>query len=81
MTQAMLESVNAGDWAKANGHANDIEFAWDSAEARLRPMNAEAWTTVDDAIDKALREVRAVAPSQESARVALQELLDKTANP
>jgi uncharacterized membrane-anchored protein len=81
IAQSMLDSVNAGDWAKANDHANDIEFAWDNAEARLKPMNPEAWGTVDGAIDKVLREVRAVTPNQERARSALQDLLDKTANP
>jgi uncharacterized membrane-anchored protein len=81
ISQAMLDSINTGDWVKANDRANDIEFAWDDAEARLKPLNAAAWTEVDGAIDKALREVRAVSPSQDSARSAVQELLRKTANP
>jgi uncharacterized membrane-anchored protein len=80
-TEAMLDDVKAGDWPKANDHANDIEYSWDNAEARLRPMNAGTWTDIDDAIDHVLREVRAVSPNPDTARAALQDLLEKTANP
>ena len=44
-------------------------------------MNGEAWTKVDDAIDKVLREVRAVSPNQQSAQAALQGLLAALAKP
>jgi uncharacterized membrane-anchored protein len=81
ITQAMLDSVKAGDWAGANTHANDIEYAWDQAEARLKPMNPDAWDHVDGAIDKVLREIRAVAPNQQTAEPALQELQEALAKP
>ncbi len=81
ITQAMQDSVKAADWAKANSHANDIEYAWDNAEARLKPMNGDAWTHVDDAIDKVLREIRAVSPNPQTAQVALQDLSDTLAKP
>jgi uncharacterized membrane-anchored protein len=81
MTQAMLESVNAGDWSRAKDTADEIEYAWDSAESRLRPADAEAWSQVDDAIDGVLREVRSISPHQEAARSALQTLEQRIANP
>jgi hypothetical protein len=40
----MLNSVNTDEWSKANGHADEIEYAWDAAESRLRPLNADART-------------------------------------
>jgi uncharacterized membrane-anchored protein len=81
ITQAMLDAVNGGDWATANSRANDIEYAWDNAEAQFRPMNGGAWTHVDKTIDKVLREVRAVTPNQQSAQSALQALLAAIAKP
>jgi uncharacterized membrane-anchored protein len=81
LTHAMLDSVNTGDWSKANGHADEIEYAWDAAESRLRPLNADAWTNVDDAIDGVLRQIRSIKPDPESARSALQALDEKIANP
>ncbi len=81
LTAAMLDSVNSGDWSKANGHADEIEYAWDAAESRLRPLNADAWSNVDDAIDGVLRQIRSIHPDPESARSALQALDGKIANP
>jgi uncharacterized membrane-anchored protein len=81
MTKAMLDSVNIGDWAKASDGADEIEYAWDSAESRLRPMDAEAWSNVDDAIDGVLRQIRSITPNQAAARAALQVLDEKIANP
>jgi len=81
MTEATLNSVNAGNWPEANNHADEIEYAWDHAEAQLKPMNAEAWSNVDDAIDEVLRKIRAVSPDQASARSALESLQDKIGNP
>jgi hypothetical protein len=81
MTQATFDSINAGDWSGANDHADEIEYAWDQAESRLKPMNTEAWTNLDNAIDEVLREIRAIRPDQLGARSALQKLLSKIANP
>ena len=52
-----------------------VEFEWDNAEARLKPMNGAKWTEIDDAIDKVLREIRAVHPNAATAKTALQNLL------
>ena len=81
MTQAMLDAVNARDWSGANNHADEIEYAWDNAESRLKPKDTAAWTQVDDAIDDVLRKIRAISPDQEGARSALRALQDKIANP
>lgn len=81
ITQAMLTAVNNADWSTANARANDIEGSWDNSEARLKPMNPTAWTHVDGAIDKVLREIRAVNPDQQAAKSALQNLLDALKNP
>ena len=61
--------------AGANNHANDLEYEWDNAEARLKPMSLAKWTEIDGAIDKVLREVRAVQPNQQAAVSALNALL------
>jgi uncharacterized membrane-anchored protein len=79
--QAILTAINAGDWATANSKVNDLEYAWDNADARLKPMNPKAWTHIDGALDKVFREVRAVHPNQQTAAAALQTLLTKIANP
>jgi uncharacterized membrane-anchored protein len=81
LTQAMLDAASKSDWATASGRADDIEYAWDNAEAHLRAMNGGAWTHVDEAIDKVLREVRAVSPNQQSAQAALQDLQAAIAKP
>lgn len=81
ITQAMLTAVNNGDWSTANARANDIEGAWDNSEARLKPMDPAAWTQVDTAIDKVLREIRAVHPNQQTAQTALQNLAATLQNP
>jgi hypothetical protein len=81
LTQTILDSVNAGDWSGANSHVNDLEYAWDHAEAQLKPINPSAWTHVDSALDKVFREVRAVSPDQQKAAAALQSLLSTLQNP
>lgn len=81
ITQAMLAAVNSNDWGTANARANDIEGLWDNSEARLKPLNPTAWAHVDGAIDKVLREIRAVHPNQQTAQTALQNLLAALKNP
>ncbi|CAN5686084.1 hypothetical protein BH11PAT2_BH11PAT2_04020 [soil metagenome] len=75
LSQATLDSVSTGDWATANTHVDAIEFAWDNAQARLKPMNGARWTQIDGDLDKVFREVRAVNPNQQTAAKALQVLL------
>lgn len=81
LAQAVLDSVNAGDWSGANQHVNDLEYAWDNSQAQLKPMNGTAWTHIDGALDRVFREVRAVNPNQQTAQSALQTLLAILNNP
>ncbi|MBU1754827.1 hypothetical protein KKH81_00905 [Patescibacteria group bacterium] len=75
ITQDTLNLVNQGDLAGAKDRIGDLEYEWDNAEARLKPMNKAKWTEVDDAIDAALRQARAVKPNATNAASSLQALL------
>jgi uncharacterized membrane-anchored protein len=81
IVKVALDAVNASDWPAAKEHADELEYAWDQAEGRLKPMNTDAWTSIDDAIDEVLRQIRGMSPDQLGARSALQELAGKIANP
>jgi uncharacterized membrane-anchored protein len=70
-----LALVRAGDMARAKSRVDDLEFAWDNAEARLRPMNKEKWTEMDDAIDIVLRKLRAVRQDPAACTNSLESLL------
>lgn len=76
ITQDMLDDVTAGNMAGAKTHADDLEYEWDNAQARLQPKDPIKWTEIDNAIDKVLREVRAVNPSQQNSKNALETLLN-----
>ena len=73
--QDILTAVNANDWQTANTRVDDMESAWDSAQARLKPLNQSRWVQIDTDLDKVFREVRAVHPNQQTAQPALQKLL------
>jgi uncharacterized membrane-anchored protein len=81
IAQAILDSINKGDWAGANSHVNDLEYTWDNAQARLKPMNGTAWNHIDGQLDTVFREVRAVHPNAQTAAPALQNLLTILNNP
>ena len=75
ITQDTLNLVNKGDLAGAKTRVADLEYEWDNAQARLKPMNLAKWTEVDGAIDKVLRELRSVNPTAQSSKSALEVLL------
>jgi hypothetical protein len=83
--QAIVSDVQAitatGDLAKAETRITDLETAWDEAEADMRPKNPPAWGTVDDAIDAALKALRAATPSPEDATRTLAALQVAMADP
>ena len=68
--------VVANKLADAKTRVADLEYEWDNAQSRLKPMNGAKWTEVDDAIDKVLRQVRAVNPKQQDCKLSLDNLLE-----
>jgi hypothetical protein len=67
--------VKANDMPRARSRAGDLESAWDKDEPRLKPMNREQWTLVDDAIDDVLRKTRAPNPSAARSTASLKVLI------
>ncbi|MES2223485.1 MAG: hypothetical protein V4469_00970 [Patescibacteria group bacterium] len=75
ITEDTRAFVAAGDLSGAKTRVSDLEYEWDNAEAKLRPMNQAKWTEIDNAIDKMLRQVRAVNPDSKGCEDALDALL------
>lgn len=67
--------VAKGDLPAARVRIKDLEVAWDSAEAGLKPQAADDWHVLDKAIDKALAALRADVPSQTDCTAAMAALL------
>lgn len=67
--------VDKGNLPAAKARIKDLELAWDSAEAGLKPRAADDWHVLDKAIDKALAALRTDAPNQADCKAALAVLL------
>jgi hypothetical protein len=70
-----LRIVDTGDLAAAKKRIKDLELSWDQAEPKMKPLAPQKWETVDVAIDRALKEVRAWSATQAGSREALQALI------
>jgi len=75
ITHDTLTRLNTGDQAGATTRVDDLEIEWDNAEARLKPKDPAAWSTVDRRIDIVLRELRATSPNPATEKAALTALL------
>ena len=75
IAEEMLQKVNAKDMTAAKSKATDLETAWDDAQAKLRPMNAEKWTQMDNAIDDVLKKVRSPQPDSTAETASINSLI------
>jgi uncharacterized membrane-anchored protein len=75
ITQDTRDLLDRGDQAGATARVTDLETAWDDAQAKLKPRDPTAWTTLDDKIDTVLRELRSTSPNAASEKDALDALL------
>ncbi len=75
ITQDTLNFVLAGKPADAKERIGDLEYEWDNAQSKLKRLDGATWTVIDDAIDEALRQVRAVKPNTAKCEASLKALL------
>jgi hypothetical protein len=67
--------VDKGDIDAAKLRVKDLELAWDSAEAGLKPRAAADWHILDKKIDPVLTALRAETPSLADCKQVTAELL------
>jgi uncharacterized membrane-anchored protein len=75
IAEDMLGLVRSGDMSGAKSRADDLETAWDNAQARLRAMNADKWTLMDNAIDDVLTKVRSSQSNGAESSASLESFI------
>ncbi len=75
ITQDTKDLVIANDLETAKTRVSDLEHEWDIAQPRLKAIDGIKWTEIDTAIDKVLRQLRAVSPIPKDCQSALDALL------
>lgn len=70
-----LGLVRAGNLSAAKMRIADLEFAWDSAAADLKPVNRDQWSTLDGAIDTALSKLRSIRQDAAACQTSLETLI------
>ncbi|MEO8901234.1 MAG: hypothetical protein ABI488_06110 [Polyangiaceae bacterium] len=76
----MLSAEKAGNASAAKSRADDLETAWDNAQASMRPMNPQKWTLMDSAIDDVLKKVRAGNGGERDSLEAFTQVMDTLAD-
>ena len=72
----MLRLVRAGDKTGVQSQADELESAWDMAQGRLRPINPDKWTSVDNAVDDVLLSVRSRKQDAAATVASLERLIN-----